>query len=305
MRIYERLQPLLGDMNPDHIRGNVALSTALGLPELLTPETAGTIGDPETTVCIVNPGPSARTEESLAALNAGVDGNGKPMLIVLANAGYLMLERGLLRADAFVTNHPESAPAKLPGMGDRDLEYLVASMAPAGADPENPSIFELLAEKGRSVRLWHAHVDGGPDFGDGKVSVGTGSGAPVTALALYSAMGYRRFRIYGMDGSSQYAVDLGDSKAMSDYLQGLKDNEMAVRVGRDTFTVTRDFWPQTLEVLKLVEAYPEAVRSLRFSGATANAAIFNTPDGRPNMDFEVLDKPGSPKAFSAPSFPSP
>ncbi|MCK6419143.1 MAG: hypothetical protein L6Q57_09480 [Alphaproteobacteria bacterium] len=289
MSIFKKLQPLfpslspghVGDMNIAHINGNIAISTHLGLKEVLTPETVGKIGNANDTVCIINPGPSARTQEVLDYLNGGLAKDGRSLVRVLANAGYGMLSKGLNRAEYFVTHHPDNkVVGGIVGLGNANLEYLVASTSPAGADPANPSVIEHLQSKGREPKIWHPHVEGVTDHGDEKVSVGTGSGAPIAALALFAAMGYRKFEVFGMDGSVEYAVDLAYTPAMTAYLQGLKDSEMAVSVCGKVFTVVRDFWPQTLELMHFLRTYPDAVQSIKFSGNTANAAIFNSWDGQ-------------------------
>ena len=297
MKLFEKMQPLAGNMDGIHIIGNILLSRMMGLEEVLTPETVGKLADPAQTVCFVNPGPSARTEEALGFLNAGVDENGKPMLLVLANAGYNMLHKGLNRADYFVANHPGSAMVEgIETLGDHDMEYLIASMAPAGADPQNPSVIEALMAKGRTPKIWHAEVTGVTSFKDDIVSVGTASGAPVAAMALFAAMGYKKFQFFGMDGSSQYAVDLADTQRMHDYLKSLPEEDMSVQVGEKIFTVNRTFWAQTQELMTFITHYPEAVESIKFSGQTANAAIFNSWDGQKFTcgPIKVLEAPPAP-----------
>lgn len=293
MRVYEKLQPLVSNIDLDDAQGNIA-TTKGAFPELLTPDNLGKIGDPDTTVWIVNPGPSARTPDVLEKLNSRKDESGKCAIIVVAGMGYSMLDKGLKHADACVFNRPDTTFVQhLPTLGDEKIDYLMASMVPAGVNSNNLSVFDVLSSKGCVTKLWHAHIDGVAEFGDDVVSVGTGSGAPVAALALYSAMGYRKFEIFGMDGSSAYDGIHGDQTGIQSWLQSLKDNEMAVRVGGKQFTVAKEFWPQTKEVLSFLQNYPDAVHSLRFSGNTANAAIFNTPDGKPNLDIEILDAPVS------------
>lgn len=306
--IFPKLQPLSGDMNPAHIRGNVAASTELGLEEVLTDETVRLNPDRDATICIVNPGPSARTQEVMDYLNGAVAKDGGRMIRVLASAGYGMLSRGLATAEYCVVHHPGNIylekdatgqmVERIPGFGDRALQYLVASMATAGADPNNPSVFDLLMSKGHKPKIFHAHVEGVTSFPEDKIGVGTGSGAPVAALVLFAALGHRKFEVFGMDGSSAYAIDLSDTAAMQAYLQGLKDNEMAVNVGGRVFTITKDFWAQTQELMGFLRDYPEAVQSIRFSGDTANAAIFNSWDGRRFNcgPIAVLQKPSAGQA---------
>lgn len=290
MIVFDKLQPLspstdnryVGDMRKDHIVGNITISRESVLEQVLTQDTVGKIADPEATVCIINPGPSARTPETLAYLNGSVAKDGSRLVRVLANAGYAMLAKGLTTAEFFVTHHPENKVVEgIPGLGDHDLQYLVSSASPAGADPENPSVIEHLESKGRYPKIWHAHIEGVTDFEHShRVAVGTGSGAPIAALALFAAMGYKKFEVFGMDGSAEYAVDLADTPTMNAYLKNLKSTEMAVSVGGKMFTVTRDFWPQTRELMDFLQNYPDAVNSLNFSGNTANAAIFNSWNGR-------------------------
>ncbi len=305
MIIFEKLQPLHKDFDPAEANANARISMEMGFAEALGFDSDAPVvpDDLDCTIALVNPGPSARTEDSLALLNSGYDLQGNPMKVVLCNAGYGMLERGLKRADAFVSNLPGSSPAKFPTFGDMDIPYYLASMCPAGADPENPSVFDHLvnAGKGDNIRLWHAHFEGCIAY-ENRHSVGTGSGAPVAALALFAAVGYKRFAIFGMDGSSEYAVDLGDPERMKKYVETLKQEEVGVRVGQKVFTATRAFLPQTREIMNFLREYPEAVQSIRFSGDTANAALFNDWHSGVDLDskLEVLDVPS--QAGSGPIF---
>lgn len=104
-----------------------------------------------------------------------------------------------------------------------------------------------------------------------------------------------------MDGSAQYVVDTDHSLESQAQRLELQDQEIGVQVSGKIFKATREFWPQTLEVFQFLKDYPDAVHSLHFSGDTANAAIFNTPNGTPRP-FQVL---GSNDGLQADTFPEP
>ena len=257
------------------------------LPHLtLTPDSVNDTEKALQTVALVAAGPTTTDPESLEYLNGGVDEQGRSLYIVLCNAGYLRLgEEGVHHADSFVCSDPGNGPETFKGFGDAKIEYHLSSILP-------PRIFDPLITKGRTVKVWNPHLEGGPAFSEDKVTIGTSGGAPVAAMILYAAMGHKKFRFYGMDGSSEYDLELLEGQATDEYLARLqdKDKNVTVRVGERIYQVPNEYWAQTEEMIQFLETYPKAINSVWFSGDTINAELFN--DWTPGMDlgrkYEIL-----------------
>ncbi len=284
MKIFPDLQPRRTDIDPDAVKKNVESNLAhKGFVEAMTPADVGATEESEATIAIVNPGPSLKTEDALSKLKNRKDENGNPLKIVLGNAGYIRFNQGVFpHADAFIVNHPDNDPLGFDGFGEADITYYVASLC-------QPHIIPFLEEKGRDVRIWHAHLDGVSTFSDDKVSLGTGSGAPVAALALYAAMGHTKFQIFGMDGSTDYGDALKEGSETEAYLERLENTQKGIKVGGTIYTVPEEFWVQTQEIMQFMTDYPDAVQSIHFSGGnTVNTAIFNHARRGPSADGNLI-----------------
>jgi len=179
-------------------------------------------------------------------------------------------------------------------MPRKDMTYYVASHCPAGTNPKYPSVFDQMEQAGcrDNVLLWHAHMQDGADF-SGRDSIGTGGGAGVAAVALTAAMGHRKFEFYGCDGSAKYAVDLSDLPA---YAASLEKDMVAIKIDDRVYPMRRNFWNQTQELMDFVENNPDMFHSIHFHGDSLNAKIFNTPDGKPRRDYQVLENSVKPPA---------
>lgn len=287
MIIFPDLKPLRSDLNAGEIRRNVEIALALGLQEaVLSSDNQETAGRK---VAIICPGASAEQKAAgsdkthLQILNARND-----VTKILAGSAHRFLrEEKLDAADAAVFNLPIGEYFSASDQPRDDLTYYVASHCPAGANEKYPSVFQQLIDAGvqDNVRLWHAHMPEGPDFGADRMAVGTGGGAAAGALALMAAMGHRNFEFYGCDGTVDYAVDLGDFPA---YAASLKQDQVAIKIDDHVYTLRRNFWNQTQEMIGFIENNPDIVRSITFHGDSLNAKIFNTPDGKPRRDYQVM-----------------
>ncbi len=303
MKFFQKLKPRAGNMDLRIAAQNMRIVAEHGYGEVFVKGSGGfSLGegikiDPERTIAIVGAGPSARSEEGVAALAARKDRSGKRMMVVLAGAGYTRLGDGFKHADAVVLNHPNSLyVAGVPGVGARDLPYYVCSMAPAGAEEGNPSVFDAISGYGHgdNIRLWHAYVDGMEEPNPDQLAMTNPSGATGAAMLLYAAMyeiaghkGKLKIEFFGMDGTADYKEGHMDNPAFHVWLENLKADQVAVRVGGGVHMVAREYWHQTLEILDFLEHYPDAIQSLHFHGTSVNAALFNTPDEHPRLAEEI------------------
>ena len=306
---YPGLQPLAGDMKPDAIIANVKAHSAMNLQSVFSAvnengaiEVNGQVFDSNSTVAIVNPGPSAGDKDVIKFLNTKVDGEGNPMLIVLAGNGHSMLRRGLEKADISFHSHPNNIMTVIPDFGKRDdIEYWMSTMSPSGYTEGQPPITDYLREKdeagnlghfNRTVRAYNAHVQGVSEFKD-EPSVGVSSGAPLSAMAVLSALGMRKFRVCGMDVSSAYNVKLNKDDEVNRRLDAL-DKKKCIVQSRDEegylkrFECATGLLPQLEEMVQFVERYPGKVDSLEFTGDTITACVFNKCDGAPRP-YQVLE----------------
>lgn len=301
MIIFPDLKPLRSDLDAGEIKRNIEISLSLGLQEaVLSPDDSVAAARK---VAIICPGASAdqkpegSNKTHLQILNERDD-----VTKILAGSAHRFLREGKLdKADAAVFNLPIGEYFSASDLPREDLTYYVASHCPAGTNEKYPSVFQQLIDAGaqENVRLWHAHMPEGPDFGD-RVAVGTGGGAAAGALALMAAMGHRDFEFYGCDGTADYAIDLDDFPA---YAASLKQDQVAVKIDDRVYTLRRNFWNQTREMIGLIENNPDMFRSVHFHGDSLNAKIFNTPDGKPRRDYQVLGS--GPGQNPAPKNPGP
>jgi len=304
MKLYEKLQHMAKTLNPELAVEQAAINVQEGYREYLAPDSVQHADVREEVVALVNAGPTARTAEAIEYLNGGVDESGRLLHIVLCNAGYTLLRKGLEKANSFVCGQPHNGPDKfknakgVENFGHVDIEYILASVV-------RPAVFERLKKQNRDIRMFYPLAEGYPDVSEGQIGIGAGSGAPCSALALYAAQGYRDFRFFGMDGSTDYAAELFDEDRMRSLQERLNSEELAVRVDGGVFKVPQEFWCQTMEIVSFLENYPDAVNSIEFSGDTLNALIFN--GWKPGVDlrqkFEVF--PAVQGAISPPGFDGP
>ena len=110
------------------------------------------------------------------------------------------------------------------------VDYLLASQC-------NKNIFDAVA--GKSVTVWHPKIKGIVELTEGdnrpRCIVGGGSTVCLKAIAIAYIMGFRKFRLIGMDSS--YA----DGKHHA-YAQSLNDDDLIVNVQVDDRTFVTTPW---------------------------------------------------------------
>jgi len=157
-------------------RANMAANELRGLPEAV----------PLRSVIIVGSGPSARDEALWERLGAVCFT--KEIVVALNGALSLFLERGL-RPDYWCVCDQQSLVADfLPDDPPSAMTYLLASKV-------HPSVFDKL--KGRDVRIWR--LDDFEPAPAGKVAIPCAVSITLVTQALFRALGYHRFEMYGWD----------------------------------------------------------------------------------------------------------
>ncbi len=289
MIFYPEMQPVHNDFfNGKEILENIAMTSRLDLKEVnFTQAPSGTMSK----VAVICPGSTIRTKpEGSDQTYLQIIEERTDVLKILAGSGHRFLNSGELNsADVVVANTPcgnfvsEFKPPR------QDMLYYLASHCPAGGNKNtalDPDVFSHLINAGcqDNIRLWHAHIEGVTHFGD-KPSIGTGSGAGVGALLLMAALGHREFEFYGCDGSILYAVDISD---LPKYVAELNDpvNQVAIKIDGKTYKTHHAFWAQTEEIAGFLNGHPEI--KVKFHGDSLNARIFNTLNGVPRRDFEIV-----------------
>ncbi len=214
------------------------------------------------------------------------------LYIVVAGAGHKLLNDGRLkRADAAVFNFfRDDVHIKSLTPPRTDLTYFVASHCTREYADGTPSIYKHLQDAGAEVRLWHAHLYDGQRPDNGKVLIGGGTGAPVSVMTVFAAMGHGDFEFFGCDGSTAYVTDMGDVTRHAEFV---KNNEMFLKMDGRKWGLHTLYWEQTKEMIELIQGYPDRFPNVHFRGDNIHAAIFNTPDGKPRQDFEIVDAQGN------------
>lgn len=171
----------------EEIIGNIKKSLSLNLPELAIAPCKH-----DATFVIVGSSPSVvdhlemiRSDKaagrSICAINGGHD---------------FLVENGII-PNLFLTTDPRPMPQNFKHINDETV-YLIASRC-------SEETFDTL--KGRHILLWHAWS---PNFEEeylrGRMCVGGGTTSGLRAVNVAYLLGYRKFKLYGMDSC------LGDKK---------------------------------------------------------------------------------------------
>lgn len=306
MIVYPEIQPHDGDVDLEAARKNVERVRGLSLSSSVTPENLGTLVPADQTIAIIGLGPAVRkagpgeAQTGLEKLNANKDRDGNPMIRVAASGGWNLVEsQELDGVDSCVIHMAGNDVVGTVPNPRKDVVYHLASMCISGETETRPAVEHHFAEF--DVRLWHAYLEGESPFAENDVAIGAGTGAPIAAMALYAAMGARKFEVFGMGGGFEHAAsytaehEYPDGMTKEEYIQSLKDDFIAIRLDGKIYHLPGFVWAQAEEIMTLIEIEPEI--SVHFHGDPLFIAIFNTPSGKPRSDYEILD-PNAP-AFGA------
>ncbi len=234
----------------DEITSNIRTNRARGLPEV-TPALCSHDG----TFVIAGSGPSLPkfVEEIRGERKAG-----RPILA--CNGAHDFLCEHELEPDLFLTIDPRDTIIANTSKKNAHTTYLIASRC-------SPNLFEHL--KDCKVMLWHAWGTGAEnDAYEGKYRIGGGTTSGTRAIYIGYVMGYRKFRIYGLD--SCLASD-GQTKRFSGEKAGAI---WPIFVGdtKRQFLANGAMAQQAQEIQKLTEILPDA--TFEFLGDGLIAAIW-------------------------------
>jgi len=164
-------------------------------------------------------------------------------IITVSGAHDFLIERGITPSYHI---HLDPRPFELEMLAKPNsaTEYLMASVCP-------PEFWNVL--KGRKVKLWH--LINGPETIDWvrmnhsrglKSMIGGGSTVGQRALNVAATMGYRRFRIYGMDCSFGYQHWAGPHPGNDEPL-------ISVEAEGRTFKTTPHLWKAAREMCEFLK----------------------------------------------------
>ena len=147
--------------------------------------------------------------------------------------------------------------------------FLVASMT-------DPSVVDLLQEKGASIIGWHAFSDavkGGIEgTGENALMITGGTNAGLRTIGIGHTLGFREFHLYGFD------MSLG--KEPTEEEQKAKDEEgkpkyINVSVGEESFWTTGELLAGGQDLEKLFKTCTEMDLVLNFKGKGMGAKLWN------------------------------
>lgn len=171
----------------------------------------------------------------------------KGPVVTVSGAHDFMVERGVI-PDWHIECDPREHKARMLKLPQKTTRYRMASCC-------HPSVWEAL--KGCNVKLWHLingesmvtpHWlrDNHPDGLD--AMIGGGSTVGMRALEVCSALGFRRFDIYGMDCSFTDRHHAGTHT-------GKHQTEILVRVGGEVFKTSPQMYQAAQEMEKFLSTY--------------------------------------------------
>ena len=178
-----------------------------------------------------------------------------------------------------------------------DIKYLMASHCACTDIEGNKPTIEHLVYSGIAPRenifLYDAWLSRDQQPEEGKLLLGTGTGAPPAAVAVFSALrrqagieGPVEIEMYGFDGTTELLHGVLDEMP-SDYLDR---DKVAVRSGDDVYANVQEVYlDQMMQLIALQYFYPPFVGRITVDNThSLSAGIFNTVDGKPNDDYQVI-----------------
>lgn len=226
-------------------------------------------------------------------LNARID----DYYVVAAGAGHYAKD-DVARLDAALTNFSVgNSHTKAFKNASPEMLYLVASHCASEELSGNQGTLQHLAQTLpdlSNVRIFHADVYEGQNHPAGRVTMGTGTGAPPAVMAVVSALAQQEgitapldFELFGFDGTTEFLPGVV-AELPEDYRQRLVQGNVAIELDGRVYLVQEVFFDQMEQIATLVEKFPHLIGSVRVDGEnTLGAAIFNTPDGVPRRDYKV------------------
>jgi hypothetical protein len=313
--LYSVDQGLLA-RSQDQVLEDIAVNSAMGAGEALGPSAQAVPGLKEKlagkTIAVLCAAGSLTTanengERRIDRLNAHID----DYYVVAAGAGHYAKD-DVARMDAALTNFSvQNSHTKAFKDASPEVLYLVVSHCATEEIEGNkgtlPHLAEILPDLS-NVRIFHADVYEGQPQPDGRVVLGTGSGAPPAVLSVISALAQQAelaepldFELFGFDGTTEFIPGVVE-ELPPEYLERLQEGNVAVELDGRVYVVQAVFFDQMQQMAQMVEAYPHLIRSVRVDGEhTLSAAIFNTPDGRPRHDYKVRGALGAEPEGMEPS----
>ena len=140
----------------------------------------------------------------------------------------------------------------------------------------DPSVVDLLQEKGASIIGWHAFSDavkGGIEgTGENALMITGGTNAGLRTIGIGHTLGFREFHLYGFD------MSLG--KEPTEEEQKAKDEEgkpkyINVSVGEESFWTTGELLAGGQDLEKLFKTCTEMDLVLNFKGKGMGAKLWN------------------------------
>lgn len=256
--VHPELSPQLFEQRPELLaaaRRNMAWVAAQNLD---THDAFSTVNvmDKDRPIAIIGGGHSLKQRDGTGKIILESLDTRRDIIKVIAHSAHQLLNDGKLRdVDAVVCNLPEQSAQFIKPQG-RNIAYLIASQC-------DSDVFDAVTGNGKRPYIWHPYLAGETQDTPGQTFIGPGSTAATAALSLFAAGGHTRFEFYGVDSSTEYIYDAGLQPGA----------EVSVTIGGRTWSTTRNFWNQTLEMKQFLEQHPEI--SVRFHGDTLNAVMFN------------------------------
>jgi hypothetical protein len=271
---------------------DMRINQSYGLPHAF----ASNVSIPDKTLAVVCAADSlTKPDENGCRRIDGLNDVADDRYIILAGAGHYALKK-LKRADAAITNfsagNSHTRAFKEP---DPSLIYFVASHCAAeelsGNKPTLEHLVETLPDPASNVWLYDAYLEGiasGPD------AIGAGTGAPPAAVALIAALRHRaglgpvNVELYGFDGTDKFIMPTDELPP--EYQERLKRDSVLVSMDNRNYAVQGVFVDQMRQLAHMAISRPDLIASIKVDNPESlPAKIFNTSDGKPRLDFSIVD----------------
>ncbi len=193
-----------------------------------------------------------------------------------------------------------------------DIKYLMASHCSSEELSGNGSTIQHLMDSdivpNENIFLYDALLDEDQIAEVGQSLVGTGTGAPPAAVAVVAALRHQKelknifsaldvdaldVKAFGFDGTSD--ILHGKSSEMPD--DYLNRHEVIVNVdGKDYAKVPKAYYDQMDQIADMFTWYKGMLGNFQVDGEDSlSAAIFNTPNGKPRTDYQIMKSFSEPK----------